>query len=60
MDRVGAHPLTHHGDGDDDPVVVSHGGGRPCPCASSNARLEAAGVWLGVGGSAGPFTLVQR
>ena len=33
LDRAGARPLTHHGDGDDDPVVVSHGGGRPRPWA---------------------------
>ena len=33
MDRAGACPLTHYGDGDDDPVVVSHGGGRPHPWA---------------------------
>ena len=28
--------------------------------ASSNTRLKVAGMWLGVGGSAHPFTLVQQ
>ena len=29
MDWGGARPLMHYGDGDDDPIVVSHGEGRP-------------------------------
>ena len=33
MDRAGVLHLTNYGDGDDDPVIVSHGGGRPCPWA---------------------------
>ena len=30
MDQAGAYRLKHYGNGDNDPVVVSHGGGHPC------------------------------
>ena len=52
MDRVGAHRLTHYGDGDDDPVVLSHGGGHPCLWVRRLTpvwRRRACGwVWAGV------------
>ena len=51
MDRAGARQLMHYGDGDDDPVVVSHGGGRPCPWARHPAsvlrRWECGWMWAG-------------
>ena len=51
LDRAGACPLMHYGDGDDDPVVVSHGGGRPCPWAHRPAsglrRWECGWMWAG-------------
>ena len=46
LDRAGVHPLTHHGDRDDDPVVVSHGRGRLCPWAR---RLAPVLRWRGYG-----------
>ena len=51
MDRAGVRRLTHYGDVDDDPVVVLHGGGRPCPWARRLTpvwRRRACGsVWAG-------------
>ena len=51
MDRVGVHHLTHYGDVDDNPIIVSHSGGRPCPWARRLMpvwRRRACGsVWAG-------------
>ena len=51
MDQAGAHCLTHCGDRDDDPIVVSHSGGRPCPWACRLMpilRRQACGwMWAG-------------
>ena len=51
MDRAGARPLTHYGDGDNDPVVVSHSGGRPRPWARRLApvlrRWGCGWMWAG-------------
>ena len=51
LDRAGAHPLTHYGDRDNNPVVVSHGGGRPRPWACRLApvlrRWGCGWMWAG-------------
>ena len=52
VDRVGACHLTHYGDGDNDPVVVLHGGGHPCPWARRLMPIlrqrACSWVWVGV------------
>ena len=51
LDRAGAHRLKHYRGGDDDPIVISHSGGRPCPwarCLAPVSRQRACGwVWAG-------------